>query len=307
MAIYNNITELIGRTPIVRISNFEAKTGIVSKLFVKLECMNPLSSSKDRVALSIIDGAEKRGQIKPMATIVEATSGNTGIGLAAVCATRKYKLILTMPETMSIERRKMLAQLGAEIVLTEGKLGMDGACRMAEKIVAETPNSILASQFTNLDNVLAHKTTTAAEIIADFGKTLDFFVAGIGTGGSITGVGEALRAEGLNTKIIAVEPSDSPLLTQGKTGSHGIQGIGANFIPSILNIKILDEIIPIETADAIKYAKLLALTEGACVGISSGAALAAAVIVGRRAENKDKNILVFAPDTGERYISTNLF
>jgi cysteine synthase len=303
--IYSDITKTIGNTPLVRINRLSS--GINATILAKLESFNPLSSVKDRIGIAMVEDAEKRGKINKDTVIIEPTSGNTGIALAFVCAAKGYKLILTMPETMSVERRQLLKILGAELVLTEGSKGMNGAVEKANELTAETKNSFMPQQFGNPSNPEIHRKTTAVEIINDTDGKVDFFVAGIGTGGTITGVGEILKSKIPNVKIIGVEPKDSPLLSKGTTGPHKIQGIGANFIPEVLNRNILDEIITVDSKDAGDTARNLAKEEGILVGISSGAALWAAIEIARRKENEGKTIVVLLPDSGERYLSTWLF
>ncbi|MHB1336570.1 MAG: cysteine synthase A [Candidatus Humimicrobiaceae bacterium] len=303
--IYNNITETIGNTPLVKIN--KVAEGSKATILAKLESFNPLSSLKDRIGIAMIEAGEKEGKINKDTVIIEPTSGNTGIALAFVCAAKGYKLILTMPETMSIERRQLLKIMGAEIVLTEGALGMKGAVEKANELSASIKNTYIPQQFDNPANPEIHKKTTAVEIINDTDGKVDFFIAGIGTGGTITGVGEALKAKIGNVKIVGVEPKDSPLLSAGTTGPHKIQGIGANFIPKILNKNIMDEIITVDSNDAGNIARRLAKEEGILVGISSGAALWAAIEIGKRKENEGKTIVVVLPDSGERYLSTWLF
>ncbi len=299
--IVNSVEELIGSTPLVRLNRMGAN------ILVKLEAFNPGGSAKDRVAKAMLDDAESRGLIGPGATIIEPTSGNTGLGLAAVCAVRGYRCIIVMPDTMSIERQKLMVGYGAELVLTPGAEGMLGSIAKAKEIAAATPNSFIPDQFANSANAKAHYDTTGPEIWADSGENVDIFVAGVGTGGTITGVGRYLRERNPNVKIIAVEPAASPLLSQGKAGPHGLQGIGANFVPEVLDPKIYDEILPVTEADAYAAARNLGRTEGILVGISSGAALHAALTVANRPENKDKTIVALLPDTGERYLSTAMF
>lgn len=299
--IYKSITELIGNTPIVELSKINED--LKNKLFGKVEYFNPGGSVKDRIALAMIEDAENKGALKPGAVIVEPTSGNTGIGLAMVGASKGYKVILTMPETMSVERRNLLKAYGAEVVLTEGPKGMKGAIAKALEIAAETPNSFIPSQFENMANPRIHYKTTGPEIYEVLGDKIDFLVSGIGTGGTISGAGEYLKERIPNLKVIAVEPKDSPILSQGVAGPHKIQGIGAGFVPNTLNTKIYDEIITVTNEEAYAGAKRLAREEGILVGISSGAALQAAIFIANRPENKGKNIVIIFPDTGERYLS----
>lgn len=303
--IYHDITETVGNTPLVRLN--QVTEDAVAEVVVKIESFNPLSSIKDRIAVSMINAAEQEGKVKAGTTIIEPTSGNTGIGLAFVCAARGYRLILTMPETMSIERRKLLQILGAELVLTPGATGMTGAIDKAQELLEEIPNSFIPMQFQNPANPRVHRETTAEEIWRDTCGKVDIVVAGVGTGGTITGLAEALKAHKPNLQAIAVEPSDSPVLSGGKPGPHTIQGIGAGFVPAVLRTDLLDEIIQIEGDEAIETARRLAREEGMLVGISSGAAAAAALRVAARPENAGKLIVVILPDTGERYLSTPLF
>lgn len=303
--IYEDITQTIGNTPLVKINRLTA--GLKTTVLVKLESFNPASCVKERIALAMIEAAERSGQLNPGGLIVEPTSGNTGIGLAMVAAARGYKLLLTMPETMSIERRQLLKIFGAELVLTEGAKGMSGAIAKAEEINKTTPGSFMPQQFNNPANPEVHRRTTAEEIWRDTAGQVDFFVAGVGTGGTITGVGEGLKAHNPQVKIIAVEPSDSPVLSGGKPGAHKLQGIGAGFIPKILNVKILDEIIQVKHTDAGDVVRALAKQEGIFVGITSGAALWAALEIAKRSSSAGKTIVALLPDTGERYLSTWLF
>ncbi|MDF2590417.1 MAG: cysteine synthase [Anaerocolumna sp.] len=305
--IASSLTELIGKTPLLELSNYEKEYALKAKLVAKLEYFNPAGSVKDRIAKAMIDDAEAKGVLKPGSTIIEPTSGNTGIGLASVAAARGYKIILTMPETMSIERRNLLKAYGAELVLTEGAKGMNGAIAKAEELAKETPNSFIPGQFINSANPEVHKNTTGPEIWEDTDGNVDIFVAGIGTGGTITGVGEYLKSKNPNVKIIAVEPSASPVLSKGTPGPHKIQGIGAGFVPKVLNTGIYDEIITVENDDAFATGKAIAKNEGLLVGISSGAATWAATQVALRPENEGKTVVVLLPDTGERYLSTPLF
>lgn len=301
--IKQSVTELIGETPLVRVNNIEKLEGIGAELLVKFEAVNPGGSAKDRPALNMIAEAEKSGILKPGGTIIEPTSGNTGVGLAMVAASKGYKAVMVMPETMSIERRKLLKAYGAEIVLTEGAKGMAGAVSKAEELNKTTPNSIIAGQFVNPANSAAHFDTTGPEIWHDTEGQIDIFIAGIGTGGTITGVGAYLKNKNPDIKIVAVEPYDSPLLSQGKAGPHGLQGIGANFVPEVLDTDIYDEIITVTTDEAMEAMKTLAQSEGLFAGITSGAAVNAAIRLAKRAENKGKTIVAFLPDTGERYLS----
>lgn len=305
--IYANASELIGGTPLVAFDKLAAKYGAPAKILAKLEYFNPAGSVKDRVAREIIEDAEKSGKLKPGATIIEPTSGNTGIGLASIAAAKGYKLIIVMPETMSVERRNIIKAYGAEIVLSEGAKGMPGAIAKAEEIQKETPGSIIAGQFVNPANPQAHRKTTGPEIWNDTDGKVDIFVAGVGTGGTVTGVGEYLKSQNPGVKIVAVEPLTSPVLSQGKSGSHKIQGIGAGFVPEVLNTKIYDEVIPVDNDAAFEVGKAIAREEGVLVGISSGAAAWAALELAKRPENKGKNIVVLLPDSGDRYYSTALF
>jgi len=307
MKIYKKLTDLIGNTPLLELTRYEQDNNLQSTILAKLEYFNPAGSVKDRIAKAMIEDAEKKGLLKKNSVIIEPTSGNTGIGLASVAAAKGYRIILTMPETMSVERRNLLKAYGAELVLTEGAKGMKGAIEKSKELAETIPNSFIPSQFTNPANPAVHKATTAVEIYNDTDGKVDILVAGVGTGGTITGVGEYLKAKNKNIKIIAVEPADSPVLSQGKAGPHKIQGIGAGFVPDTLNTKIYDEIIPVANEDAFETGRKLALREGLLVGISSGAALFAATQVAKRPENKNKVIVVILPDTGERYLSTPLF
>jgi len=305
--IYKSITELIGNTPLMETANYSRETGASGNILAKLEYFNPGGSVKDRIGFAMIKDAEDRGLINKDTVIVEPTSGNTGIALAFVAASRGYRIILTMPETMSMERRSLLAALGAELVLTPGAEGMKGAISKAEQLVSELPNAFMPQQFKNPANPATHRVTTAEELWQDTDGNIDFFVAGVGTGGTVTGVGEALKAKNKAIKVIAVEPEDSPVLSGGKPGPHKLQGIGAGFIPDIFNKEVIDEIFRVRTEEAFSASRRLAATEGLLVGISSGAALHAATEIARRPENKGKNIVVLLPDTGERYMSTALY
>ncbi|CAI3620316.1 Cysteine synthase (CSase) [Clostridium neonatale] len=305
--IAKKLTDLIGNTPLLELSNYEEKNGLEANIIAKLEYFNPLGSVKDRVANAMIEKGIKDGKINKDTVIIEPTSGNTGIGLAFVAAAKGLKLILTMPDTMSIERRRIVAALGAEIVLTPGADGMKGAIKKAEELVAEYGNAIIPQQFENEANPEVHRKTTAEEIWNDTEGKVDIFVAGVGTGGTVTGNGEVLKAKNPNIKIVAVEPASSPVLSGGKPGPHKIQGIGAGFIPGVMNLDIVDEIIKVENDDAFEASRSVAKTDGVLAGISSGAAIHAATELAKRAENKGKNIVVLLPDTGERYLSTPLF
>ncbi len=305
--IYKNVQELIGKTPLMEVENIEKTLDLKARLLVKLEYLNPAGSVKDRVAKNMIATAEQDGRLKPGATIIEPTSGNTGIGLASIAASRGYKLILTMPETMSVERRNILKAYGAEIVLTEGAKGMTGAIEKAKELAEQISGSFLAGQFDNPSNPAAHRISTGPEIWEDTDGNVDIFVAGVGTGGTITGVGEYLKEKNPSVKIVAVEPSDSPVLSKGKAGSHKIQGIGAGFVPTVLNTQVYDEIMPITAEESFETAKLFAHKEGILVGISSGAALYAGIEQAKREENAGKTIVVLLPDSGDRYYSTPLF
>ncbi|MBR2080105.1 MAG: cysteine synthase A [Oscillospiraceae bacterium] len=305
--IYRGMPELIGGTPLMETVNLERELGLGARLLVKLEYLNPAGSVKDRAAKFMIADAEAKGLLKAGSVIIEPTSGNTGIGLAAIAASKGYRVILTMPDTMSVERRNILKAYGAEIVLTEGAKGMQGAIDKAEQLHKELPGSIIAGQFSNPANPAAHRATTGPEIWEDTDGAVDIFVAGVGTGGTLTGVGEYLRAQKPSVRIVAVEPSDSPLLSEGRFGPHALQGIGANFVPEVLNTELCDEIFPVGGDDAYAFAKLLARKEGISVGISSGAALYAAAELAKRPENEGRTIVVLLPDSGDRYYSTPLF
>ncbi len=305
--IYMGTLELIGNTPLVEVTNIEKNLKLEATLLVKLEYFNPAGSVKDRIAKAMIEDAEEKGILKPDSVIIEPTSGNTGIGLAAIAAAKGYRMILTMPETMSVERRNILKAYGAEIVLTEGSKGMKGAIEKANELAAETENSYIPGQFENPVNPAIHRKTTGPEIWRDTDGNVDIFVAGVGTGGTITGTGEFLKEQNPNIRIVAVEPADSPVLSEGKSGAHKIQGIGAGFVPETLNTEIYDEIIKVKNEDAFACGKLMAKQEGVLVGISSGAALYAAIELAKKAENKGKKIVVLLPDNGDRYYSTPLF
>ena len=307
MKVYEKITDLIGSTPLVKLGNYSKNRGLEAHVIAKVEFFNPAGSVKDRVAKAMLDDAEERGVLKPGATIIEPTSGNTGIGLASVAASRGYKLILTMPDTMSVERRNLLKAYGAELVLTDGIKGMKGAIAKAEELAAATPGSFVPSQFTNQVNPAAHRASTGPEIWNDTDGKVDIFVAGVGTGGTVTGVGEYLKSQNPDIKVYAVEPATSPVLSKGTAGPHKIQGIGAGFVPETLNTKVYDEVIPVSNEDAFATGKAVAREEGMLVGISSGAALYAATELAKRPENKGKNIVVLLPDTGERYLSSPMF
>lgn len=306
-AIYKGTLGLIGNTPLVEPVNLEKELGLEATILVKLEYLNPAGSVKDRVAKAMIEDAEEKGLLKEGSVIIEPTSGNTGIGLASIAAAKGYRIILTMPETMSVERRNILKAYGAEIVLTEGAKGMKGAIAKAEELAKEIPNSFIPGQFANPANPKMHRETTGPEIWNDTDGKVDIFIAGVGTGGTVTGVGQYLKSKNPDVKIVAVEPATSPVLSQGKSGPHKIQGIGAGFVPDVLDTKVYDEILPIENEDAFKTGNKFAKTEGILVGISSGAALKAAEILSKRPENKGKTIVALLPDTGERYLSTALF
>ncbi len=305
--LYQSVTEMIGGTPLLQANRFAASKNLEANILVKLEYFNPAGSVKDRIAKSMIEDAEKSGKLAPGATIIEPTSGNTGIGLASVAVAKGYKAILTMPETMSIERRKLLAAYGAQIVLTPGAKGMKGAIAKAEELAKSTPNSFIPSQFTNQANPEAHEATTGPEIWQDADGKVDAFVAGVGTGGTLTGVSRYLKKQNASVHVAAVEPESSPVLSQGHAGPHKIQGIGAGFVPETLDTKIYDEVLPVSNDDAFQMGRDFARTEGILIGISSGAALAAAVQLAKRPEFKGKNIVALLPDTGDRYLSTDLF
>ena len=305
--IYQGSLELIGNTPLVEVSNLEKELGLNARLLVKLEYFNPAGSVKDRVGKAMIEDAEQKGLLKPGAVIIEPTSGNTGIGLAVVAAIKGYRIILTMPETMSVERRNILKAYGAEIVLTEGAKGMKGAIEKAEQLAKEIPGGFIPGQFTNPANPAIHKATTGPEIWKDTDGAVDIFVAGVGTGGTVTGTGEYLKEQKPSVRIVAVEPADSPVLSEGRSGPHKIQGIGAGFVPDVLNTKVYDEVFPVQNEAAFAAAKLLAKKEGVSVGISSGAALHAAIELAKRPENKGKTVVALLPDSGDRYYSTPLF
>ncbi len=305
--IYKNAAELIGTTPLVEVTNIEKELALKAKLLVKLEYFNPSGSVKDRIAKAMIEDAEQKGLLKEGSVIIEPTSGNTGIGLAAIAAAKGYRIILTMPETMSVERRNILKFYGAEIVLTDGAKGMKGAIAKAEELAAETPNSFIPSQFANPANPAIHKATTGVEIWEDTDGAVDVFVAGVGTGGTVTGVGEYLKSKKSGVKVVAVEPETSPVLSKGTPGAHKIQGIGAGFVPSVLNTEVYDEVITSSNEKAFEYAKLLAKEEGIGVGISSGAALGVAIALAKKEENAGKTIVALLPDSADRYYSTALF
>jgi cysteine synthase A len=307
MKTYDRITDLIGGTPLLKLTNYNQLNHVGATIYGKLEYFNPAGSVKDRIAKAMIDDAEAKGALKPDSVIIEPTSGNTGIGLAAVAASRGYRIILTMPETMSVERRNLLKAYGAELVLTEGAKGMKGAIAKAQELAAQTPHSFIPSQFTNVANPAAHRATTGPEIWNDTDGKVDIFVAGVGTGGTVSGVGEYLKSQNPNVKVVAVEPAGSPVLSKGTPGPHKIQGIGAGFVPDTLNTSIYDEIIAVENEDAFQTGRTLARKEGLLVGISSGAAVWAATQLALRPENKGKIIVALLPDTGERYLSTPMF
>ena len=307
MRVYRKITDLIGGTPLLELTNYEKANELNAKIYAKLEYFNPAGSVKDRIAKAMLDDAEKKGLLKPGAVIIEPTSGNTGIGLASVAASRGYRVILTMPETMSVERRNLLKAYGAVLVLTEGAKGMPGAIAKAKELAEQTPNSYIPSQFTNPANPAVHLKTTGPEIWADTDGKVDIFVAGVGTGGTLSGVGAYLKSQNPNVKVVAVEPATSPVLSGGKAGPHKIQGIGAGFMPDTLNTDIYDEILPVQNEDAFATGRALARSEGVLVGISSGAAVFAAAQLAKRPENAGKVIVALLPDTGERYLSTPMF
>ena len=307
MKIYSSVYDLIGKTPLVLLENYKNECGAHANLMGKLEAMNPAGSAKDRVAREMIEQAEKSGKLTADAVMIEPTSGNTGIGLAAIAASKGYRLIITMPETMSRERQMLMRAYGAELILTDGALGMAGAIAKAEELAASLPNAFVVGQFTNPANPEAHRKTTGPEIWEDTDGKVDIFVAGVGTGGTITGVGEYLKSKNPNVRVVAVEPKDSPILSGGEAGKHGLQGIGAGFVPEILNTEIYDEIVCVTTEQAYAASRLLARKEGLLVGISSGAVLYAATEIAKREENKGKNIVVLLPDAGERYLSTPMF
>ena len=307
MRVYRKITDLIGGTPLLELTNYEKANELNAKIYAKLEYFNPAGSVKDRIAKAMLDDAEEKGLLKPGAVIIEPTSGNTGIGLASVAASRGYKVILTMPETMSVERRNLLKAYGAVLVLTEGTKGMPGAIAKAKELAEQTPNSYIPSQFTNPANPAVHLKTTGPEIWADTDGKVDIFVAGVGTGGTLSGVGAYLKSQNPNVKVVAVEPATSPVLSGGKAGPHKIQGIGAGFVPDTLNTDIYDEILPVQNEDAFATDRALARSEGVLVGISSGAAVFAAAQLAKRTENAGKVIVALLPDTGERYLSTPMF
>lgn len=307
MKIYDSITQLIGKTPLLELVNTEKKEGLEAKIYAKLELFNPGGSVKDRIAAAMIRDAEERGILKKNSVIIEPTSGNTGIGLSAIAAAKGYRIIIVMPETMSLERRKLMKAYGAELVLTEGAKGMKGAIAKAEELAASLPDSFIPSQFANPANPAAHERTTGPELWEDTDGAIDFFVAGVGTGGTVSGVGRYLKSKNPAIKVVAVEPASSPVLTKGTAGAHKIQGIGAGFVPETLDQNVYDEVIAVENDDALRSGREIARTEGVLVGISSGAALYAAIQIAKRPENKGKKIAVLLPDTGERYLSTDLF
>jgi cysteine synthase A len=305
--IYTSADQLIGKTPLLELTGIEKQFGLEAKILGKLEYFNPAGSVKDRIAKAMIDDAEAKGALKPGSVIIEPTSGNTGIGLSSVAAARGYRIIIVMPETMSVERRQLMKAYGAELVLTEGAKGMKGAIAKADELAKEIPNSFIPGQFVNPANPAIHKATTGPEIWEDTGGKVDIFVAGVGTGGTVTGVGEYLKSQDPNVKVVAVEPAASPVLSKGTSGAHKIQGIGAGFVPDVLNTGVYDEIIPVENEDAFATGKAIGRAEGVLVGISSGAAVWAAIQLAKRPENKGKTIVALLPDTGERYLSTPMF
>ncbi|MBR3404709.1 MAG: cysteine synthase A [Firmicutes bacterium] len=307
MRLYKSVEELIGGTPLMELCNLERSEGLEARIAAKLEYLNPAGSAKDRVAKAMIEDAEAKGKLKKGSVIIEPTSGNTGIGLACVAAARGYKAIIVMPDTMSVERIMTMKAYGAEVVLTDGKKGMQGSIDKAEELAKEIPNAIIAGQFVNPANPMAHEKTTGPEIWEDTDGKVDIFVAGVGTGGTITGVGHYLKQQNPDVKVVAVEPASSPLLSEGKSGPHGLQGIGANFVPAVLDRKVYDEIITVTEEEAYEYGRKMGAQEGILVGISSGAALKAGVELAKRPENKGKLIVVLLPDTGDRYLSTPLF
>lgn len=305
--IYTSADQLIGKTPLLELTNIEKELGLEAKILAKLEYFNPAGSVKDRIAKGMLDDAEASGKLKPDSVIIEPTSGNTGIGLASVAAARGYRIMIVMPDTMSVERRQLMKAYGAELVLTDGSKGMPGAIAKANELAEEIPNSFIPGQFVNPANPKVHFDTTGPEIFEDTDGDVDYFIAGVGTGGTVTGVGEYLKSKKPDVKVVAVEPASSPVLSGGKSGPHKIQGIGAGFVPDVLDTKVYDEIIPVENDNAFEFGRLIGHKEGILVGISSGAALWAAVQVAKRPENKGKTIVVLLPDTGDRYLSTALF
>ncbi len=307
MSVYTSVTQLVGKTPLVELANIEKADALEAKVIAKLELFNPGGSVKDRIAKAMIEDAEKTGKLKEGSVIIEPTSGNTGIGLSSIAAAKGYRIIITMPETMSVERRNLMKAYGAELVLTDGSKGMKGAIAKAKELAEEIPNSFIPGQFTNPVNPATHEATTGVEIWDDTEGKVDIFVAGVGTGGTLSGVGKFLKSKNPDVKVVAVEPKGSPVLSEGVSGPHKIQGIGAGFVPDTLNTSIYDEIIPVENEDAFETGRKIARTEGILVGISSGAALWAALQLAKRPENKGKNIVVLLPDTGERYLSTPMF